>query len=91
MLDILENNIVNKQKVSEESVYNLLAASEREYQVNLRDICTPVTLLQYVGLRLQRSRHLDIAQKTEYAAQIELTISAITESNKSHHQQRHVP
>lgn len=82
MLDILEGNIVNKQKTSEESIYNLLAASDRQHQVSLRDTCTPVTLLQDVALRLQRSRHLDIAQKTEYATQIDQTISVITESNR---------
>ncbi len=82
ILDILENNIINKQKISEEAIHNLLAASEREHNISLRNLCTPVTLLQDVALRLHRSRHLDIAQKTEYATYIGETILMIAESNK---------
>ena len=82
MLDILESNIVNKQTISSESIANLIEASEREYETNLRDICTSVTLLQDVVLRLQRSRHLDIVQKTEYTNQINQMISVINQSTQ---------
>ena len=82
LLDVLEGYIINKQRVSEESIRNLLAASEREYQVELRDICNPTILLQDVALRLQKSRHLDIAQKREYADQIEQMISSSEERRK---------
>jgi hypothetical protein len=82
MLDILESNVVNKQNISEETIYNLLAASEREYRVSLRDICTPITLLQDVTLRLHRSRHLDINQKTDYSARLEKVILEISESSR---------
>ena len=77
MLDILESNIVNKQTISSELITNLLEASEREYETNLHDFCTSVTLLQDVLLRLQRSRHLDITQKAEYTNQIDQMISLI--------------
>jgi len=79
LLDLIESYIINKQTVSEQWIHNLLAASEREYQVSLGDISSPTTLLQDVALRLQKSRHLDIVQKGEYAAQIEHTITAIEE------------
>ena len=81
LLDVIENRIVNKQQVTEESIHNFLVASEREYQVGLKDVCTPTTLLQDAELRLQKSRHLDIAQKREYSDQIEQTITTIEEQH----------
>lgn len=74
LLDVIESNIINKQKPTEDFIQNLIAAFEREYKVNLEEICSPITLLQDVSLRLQRSRHLDISQKGTYAEQIETLI-----------------
>ncbi len=51
LLDVIESCIINKQQVAEESIHNLIAASEREYQVGLKGIFTPITLLQDVVLR----------------------------------------
>lgn len=81
LLDVIESHIINKQQVAEESIHNLLVASEREYQVGLKDTCTPTTLLQDAALRLEKSRHLDIAQKREYSDQIEQTITTIEEQH----------
>ena len=79
LLDIIESQIINKQQFAEELIHNLIVASEREHQVGLKDFCTPVTLLQDVALRLQKSRHLDIVRKSEYSDQIEQTITTINE------------
>lgn len=82
LLDIIESHIINKQQFAEELIHNLIVASEREHQVGLKDFCTPTTLLQDVALRLQKSRHLDIARKREYSDQIEQTITTIREHHK---------
>ena len=67
LLDVVESYIINKQRISEHVINNLIHASERDHQVALRPDCTSVSLLQDVALRLQRSRHLDIPQKSEYS------------------------
>lgn len=82
LIDVIETYIINKQQLSDEAIENLVAASERSYRVRLRPEFSPVTLLQDVALRLQRSRHLDIAQKTEYAEKIETVIHGIRESEE---------
>ena len=71
LLDVVESYIINKQRLSEQVIENLIHASERDHSVALRPVCTGVSLLQDVALRLQRSRHLDIPQKSEYSEKIE--------------------
>lgn len=80
LLDVVESYIINKQRLSEDVIENLIRASERDHTVALRPGCTAVTLLQDVALRLQRSRHLDIPQKSEYSEKIEHLIAEILES-----------
>lgn len=82
LLDVIESYIINKQNISENTIYNLLDASERQYQVDLRAVSTPITLLQDVALRLQKSRHLDVTQKSGYSTEIEKIISSITDLHK---------
>jgi len=82
LIDVIETYIINKQQLSEQAIENLVSASERSYKVRLRPDCDPPSLLQDVALRLQRSRHLDIAQKTEYAEKIEGLIRQIRESEE---------
>ena len=77
LLDVIESYIINKQKLSEQVVDNLIIASERDHSVALRPSCTAISLLQDVALRLQRSRHLDIPQKSEYSIKIEELIREI--------------
>lgn len=79
LLDVVESYIINKQRLSEQVIENLIHASERDHSVALRPVCTAITLLQDVGLRLQRSRHLDIPQKSEYSEKIEQLIKEIRE------------
>lgn len=74
LLDVVESYIINKQKLSEPIIENLIHASERDHFVALRPECTSISLLQDVALRLQRSRHLDIPQKSEYSEKIEQLI-----------------
>ncbi|MDM5076584.1 hypothetical protein OB931_09375 [Aeromonas media] len=71
LLDVVESYIINKQRLSEHVIENLIYASERDHSVALRPTCTAISLLQDVALRLQRSRHLDIPQKSEYSEKIE--------------------
>lgn len=56
LLDVVESYIINKQRLSELVIENLIHASERDHSVALRPACTAVSLLQDVALRLQRSR-----------------------------------
>jgi hypothetical protein len=74
LLDVVESYIINKQRLSEEVIENLIHAAERDHKVSLRPSCSAVSLLQDVALRLQRSRHLDIPQKSEYSEKIEQLI-----------------
>lgn len=80
LLDVVESYIINKQHLSEGVIENLIHASERDHAVALRPDCTAISLLQDVALRLQRSRHLDIPQKSEYSEKIEHLIGQIRES-----------
>lgn len=77
LLDVVESYIINKQRLSEGVIENLIYASERDHKVALRPGCTAESLLQDVALRLQRSRHLDIPQKTEYSEKIDKLIVEI--------------
>lgn len=77
LLDVVESYIINKQEISLSVVENLIHASERSHLVDLRPSCTPITLLQDVALRLQRSRHLDIPQKSEYSVKIDKLIRVV--------------
>lgn len=85
LLDVVESYIINKQRLSEHVINNLIHASERDHQVALRPDCTSVSLLQDVALRLQRSRHLDIPQKSEYSEKIEQLIQEISSDRKQGH------
>lgn len=82
LLDVVESYIINKQELSEQVVENLIQASERDHQVVLRESSTPVSLLQDVALRLQRSRLLDIPQKSEYSQKIDALITQIRVSKE---------
>ena len=77
LLDVVESYVINKQALSEDVIENLIFASERDHCVQLRPHCTAISLLQDVALRLQRSRHLDIPQKSEYSLKIEELIQEI--------------
>lgn len=77
LLDVIESYIINKQNLSDRVIDNLIFASERDHTVQLRPACTAISLLQDVELRLQRSRHLDIPQKSEYSLKIEGLINDI--------------
>lgn len=79
LLDVVESYIINKQRLAEQVIDNLIYASERDHTVALRPTCTAISLLQDVALRLQRSRHLDIPQKSEYSEKIEQLIREIRE------------
>jgi hypothetical protein len=74
LLDVIEGNIINKQSLTGDLINNILCAVEREYQVSLVEILNPINLLQDVSLRLQKSRHLGISQKTTYTEEIEKLI-----------------
>lgn len=82
LLDVVESYIINKQRITDQVIVNLINASERDHQVALRPECTPVSLLQDVALRLQRSRHLDIPQKSEYSEKIDDLIKVIREDRR---------
>lgn len=82
LMEVVESYFINKQILSEEALDSLIAATEREYQVDLGPTCSPIAVLQDVNLSLQRSRHLDVSQKSSYVAQIEELLSRITTEHK---------
>lgn len=77
LLDIIESNVINKQNPTNDLIENLLYAVEREHEVNLRNVLSPIVLLQDVSLRLQKSRHLDVGQKRIYSEEIENLIKSL--------------
>ncbi|QSB02783.1 hypothetical protein JWZ98_07565 [Methylomonas sp. EFPC1] len=82
LIDLVESYIINKQEISEDIIDNFVAASERSYSVNLGTSCSAISILQDVALRLQRSRHLDIEQKSEYSEKINQSILEIRDKSK---------
>lgn len=82
LLDVIESYLINKQQLSESVIENLIYAAERAHFVALRPECTTISLLQDVALRLQRSRHLDIPQKSEYSVAIDSLIREVKASSQ---------
>ncbi|KII32617.1 hypothetical protein NL64_10880 [Pseudomonas fluorescens] len=82
LLDVIESYLINKQQLSESVIENLIYAAERAHFVALRPECTTISLLQDVALRLQRSRHLDIPQKSEYSVAIDSLIRDVRASSQ---------
>lgn len=77
LLDILEARIINKQDISTDKINNLTKAIEREHSIGLSDIVSPLTLLQDIELRFEKSHHLDPAQKEQYCERIQNRIQEI--------------
>ena len=71
MLDILESRIINKQNLSIDKINSLLTAIDRENSVDLTGRGSPSSLLEDLGLRFEKSHHLDPFQKEEYCKKIE--------------------
>lgn len=82
LLDVIESYLINKQELTESVIINLIFAAERYHSVELRPGCSPISLLQDVALRLQRSRHLDIPQKSEYSVSIDRLIQDETRNHR---------
>lgn len=82
LLDVIESYLINKQELTKSVIINLIAAAERYHSVQLSPACTPISLLQDVALRLQRSRHLDIPQKSEYSVSIDRLIQDETRDHR---------
>jgi hypothetical protein len=85
LIDLVESYIINKQEVSEDVIDNLIMATERYHSVVLRPSCSAISMLQDVALRLQRSRHLDIGQKSEYSEKIRLLIFEVRNNARPSH------
>ena len=77
ILDILESRIINKQNISTGKINNLLTAIDRENSVDLTGRVSPSSLLEDLGLRFEKSHHLDPSQKEEYCKKIEEYIANI--------------
>lgn len=77
MLDILESRIINKQNISIGKINSLLTAIDRENSVDLTGRVSPSSLLEDLGLRFEKSHHLDPSQKEEYCKKIEEYIANI--------------
>lgn len=82
LIEIIENDVINKQKVSELVISNLIVASERSHLVVLYPACNPMSLLQDVLLRIQSSKHLDSEEKSGYIKNISELIQTL--SNKTY-------
>jgi hypothetical protein len=76
-LDILEARIINKQDIYLGKIKNLLNAIERDHSVYLSDVVSPLSLLEDLELRFEKSHHLDPTQKEEYCRQIQKEIQNI--------------
>lgn len=77
LLDILETRIINKQDISLDKITNLIKALDREHSVYLSYMVSPISLLEDLELRFEKSHHLDPIQKNEYCKQIKNQIQNI--------------
>jgi len=80
LLDILEEQIINKKEMSEERLGNLTLAMERRHSVSISDRISKVEILQDLQLRIEESK-LDVDDKEEYSGIIEEKISQIKSRN----------
>lgn len=85
LLDILESRVINKQEITLEIINNLIEATDRENEVDLKKVVTPISLLQDLNLNFEKSHHLDSSQKKEYCNIILSTINSFNEQYKKSH------
>lgn len=82
LLDIIESRIINKEEIGELEIINLIHSSEREYGISLSERTNVVCLLEDVAFRLQRSRHLGVAEKADFSRLIQNLINEILDSHR---------
>ncbi len=70
LLDMLETRVVSQSGISLHFVRTLRAATERRFGVSLSSV-SPISLLEDIALRLESSRHLDLASKEKLGVQLE--------------------
>ncbi|PPQ49030.1 hypothetical protein C5G87_10585 [Paenibacillus peoriae] len=79
ILDTLESYIINKEPIRVVQIKHLIESCEREYNISFRGFISPTTLLQDVSFRLQRSKHLNVQEKANYAQTVEELINVARE------------
>lgn len=80
LLVVLENNIVNRESINNNTINNLINAVDREYDVPLSESVSPESVLQDLQLRIEKSRHLNPDQKQDYREIIESSLADIQRS-----------
>ena len=79
LVELVEQQIVNRSVPTASVIQTLISGSEREYQVQLERICSPVSLVEDVAFRLQRSSHLDVQQKDDFQKVIDECLARLRE------------
>lgn len=74
---------LDKIGLSSDRIYDLIDAAEREHQVSLSEVTSPVSLLQDVDLRIKNSRYLDSGQKYQYSCAITTIIDKIKDDSSN--------
>lgn len=80
ILDILESYIINKEVIRIVQIKHLIESCEREYDSNLQNFVSPMTLLQDVSFRLQKSKHLNVQEKSNYAQIVEGLVNEVKQN-----------
>lgn len=82
LLDLLEDQIVNKADISLDKLRCLFSAIERDIDIDLTGEYGLHTWFGDVILRFERSRHLSAAQKQEYYSQVQQLSAALDAEKK---------
>ena len=74
LVDTIEIDVVNGQKISRNVLSRLIKAASREHNVDLERVCSPMSLAEDVELRLETNRYLDSNKKQDYIKQVRAAI-----------------
>ena len=67
-------NAINEEEISTDAISRLINAASRAHKVDLEPVCTPVSILEDVELRLQTNRYLDAQEKETSMSQLRTAI-----------------
>lgn len=81
ILSILENLIINKRETNYEKINHLKNSIIREHSINENDLDSPLSLLEDLNLRFEKSNHLSREQKIEYSNKITEILKEIEQND----------
>ena len=74
LVDTVETDVINGQEISRNVLSRLIKAASRAHNVDLKRVCSPISLAEDVELRLETNRYLDSNKKQDYIKQVRTAI-----------------